>query len=286
MDRAGGAAGNKHRKMAERARVLREEAERLEKQAGAWAAGEVGERRVGAVLDRIAAEFRALVLHDRLTRAGSKANIDHVVVTPGGVFIVDTKNWYGYVNATPDALIKDNVDQWRALEYGKDAAKLAKDVAGWLPVFPFVCLAGAARIMEPRRSAGVTVLNVEDLGAFILGKPAKATPNSARDTYASLTMLFPAQPASPRQDRRAAAQGKHGVPASGPTRGPDEGSRTQGQFPKPPKPIRTGAPVAQDHDRTPLRWEPPHRLAQIPGESPQPRGRTHRQPQAPVRALI
>ena len=239
MDRAGGAAGNKHRKMAERARVLREEAERLEKQAGAWAAGEVGERRVGAVLDRIAAEFRALVLHDRLTRAGSKANIDHVVVTPGGVFIVDTKNWYGYVNATPDALIKDNVDQWRALEYGKDAAKLAKDVAGWLPVFPFVCLAGAARIMEPRRSAGVTVLNVEDLGAFILGKPAKATPDSARDVYASITELFPGQPGPGRQERRAA-------PAAAGTR------RTQGQR---AKPLKTRPPASTAIE--PAGWEPP-----------------------------
>ena len=43
----------------------------------------------------MASERRALVLHDRLIRAGSAANIDHVVVTPGGVFIIDAKNWYG-----------------------------------------------------------------------------------------------------------------------------------------------------------------------------------------------
>ena len=36
------------------------------------------------------------VLHDRRI-PGTRANIDHIVVSPAGVFVVDTKNWSGRV---------------------------------------------------------------------------------------------------------------------------------------------------------------------------------------------
>ena len=36
------------------------------------------------------------VLHDRRI-PGTRANIDHIVVSPAGVFVIDTKNWSGRV---------------------------------------------------------------------------------------------------------------------------------------------------------------------------------------------
>ncbi|MGH8931168.1 MAG: nuclease-related domain-containing protein [Egibacteraceae bacterium] len=36
------------------------------------------------------------MLHD-LAIPGSRANIDHVAVGPGGVFVIDSKRWKGYV---------------------------------------------------------------------------------------------------------------------------------------------------------------------------------------------
>jgi hypothetical protein len=61
----------------------------------AWAKGAVGEERVGRRLDRLT-ETGALVLHDRRI-PGTRANIDHVVVAPAGVWIIDTKNHSGTV---------------------------------------------------------------------------------------------------------------------------------------------------------------------------------------------
>ncbi|WP_245561710.1 nuclease-related domain-containing protein [Agromyces italicus] len=49
----------------------------------AWSVGAAGEEVVGARLDAIASEH-IRVLHDRRI-PGSRANIDHLVVTPGGV---------------------------------------------------------------------------------------------------------------------------------------------------------------------------------------------------------
>lgn len=61
----------------------------------AWAYGANGERALGKLLDPLRAEGMA-VLHDRRI-PGSKANIDHLVVAPWGVFVVDAKNYKGRV---------------------------------------------------------------------------------------------------------------------------------------------------------------------------------------------
>ena len=61
----------------------------------AWAYGANGERALGKLLDPLREEGLA-VLHDRRI-PGSKANIDHLVVAPWGVFVVDAKNYKGHV---------------------------------------------------------------------------------------------------------------------------------------------------------------------------------------------
>lgn len=62
----------------------------------AWAIGANGERRLGAALDRFTDEG-IISLHDRRI-PGSKANIDHLVVTPRGVWVVDAKRYSGQVS--------------------------------------------------------------------------------------------------------------------------------------------------------------------------------------------
>lgn len=59
----------------------------------AWGQGAVGEERVGARLDALASQD-VIVLHDRRI-PGTKANIDHVVVTRQGVWVIDAKRYKG-----------------------------------------------------------------------------------------------------------------------------------------------------------------------------------------------
>jgi hypothetical protein len=61
-----------------------------------WQVGSVGEEIVGARLDLLAQEFDFEVLHDR-RRPPTKANIDHMVVTPAGVYVIDAKNYEGQI---------------------------------------------------------------------------------------------------------------------------------------------------------------------------------------------
>jgi len=60
-----------------------------------WAKGAVGEQKVGAGLDGLA-PAGVTSLHDRL-RDTTKANIDHLAVTPSGVWVIDAKRYKGEV---------------------------------------------------------------------------------------------------------------------------------------------------------------------------------------------
>lgn len=58
-----------------------------------WDRGAIGEERLGARLNALAGDGLA-VLHDRRI-PGSKANIDHIVITPGGIWVIDAKRYKG-----------------------------------------------------------------------------------------------------------------------------------------------------------------------------------------------
>ncbi len=64
----------------------------LEEDLRRWRAGAEGERLVADELDQLAASGWR-VLHDVRWPGRPVANLDHVAVGPGGVVVVDTKNW-------------------------------------------------------------------------------------------------------------------------------------------------------------------------------------------------
>jgi hypothetical protein len=59
----------------------------------AWAVGAQGEERLGRRLDTLAGPL-VRVLHDRRI-PGSRANLDHVVICPSGIFVIDAKRYKG-----------------------------------------------------------------------------------------------------------------------------------------------------------------------------------------------
>ncbi len=59
----------------------------------AWATGAQGEERLGRQLDAVV-QAGIHVLHDRRIPT-TKANIDHIVVCPSGVFVIDAKKYQG-----------------------------------------------------------------------------------------------------------------------------------------------------------------------------------------------
>jgi hypothetical protein len=59
----------------------------------AWRRGAEGEERIGALLRRAVGDA-GIVLHDRSIR-GRHANLDHLVVVPSGVWVIDSKHYHG-----------------------------------------------------------------------------------------------------------------------------------------------------------------------------------------------
>jgi len=62
-------------------------------EASAWRRGAAGERRTARLLDPLERQGWA-VLHD-LAVPGSRANLDHLAIGPGGVFVIDSKQYRG-----------------------------------------------------------------------------------------------------------------------------------------------------------------------------------------------
>jgi hypothetical protein len=69
----------------------------------AWRRGAAGERRTARLLARLERHGWA-VLHD-LAIPGSSANIDHLVIGPGGVVVIDTKQYRGRLQQDHDGLL-------------------------------------------------------------------------------------------------------------------------------------------------------------------------------------
>ena len=75
-------------------------------QARAWRRGAAGERHTARLLDRLGRDGY-VVFHD-LAMPDSPANLDHLVVGPSGVFVIDSKQWAGQVHQSSDGLIWHN----------------------------------------------------------------------------------------------------------------------------------------------------------------------------------
>ncbi|MDF1597943.1 MAG: nuclease-related domain-containing protein [Acidimicrobiia bacterium] len=94
----------------------------------AWSKGAKGERSLGARLDRLS---NVWVLHDRLI-PGTKANIDHLVVAPTGVWVVDAKRYKGRIERRSDGPF--GLGSSRLFVGTRDRTKLIGGVQGQVEV--------------------------------------------------------------------------------------------------------------------------------------------------------
>ena len=76
---------------------------RVSPETSAWRRGAAGERRTARLLSHLQ-DRGWVVLHD-LAVPGSKANIDHLVIGPGGVVVIDSKQYRGRLRLDPSGLL-------------------------------------------------------------------------------------------------------------------------------------------------------------------------------------
>jgi hypothetical protein len=112
--------------------------------ARAWRRGAVGERRTARLLAGLERRGWA-VLHD-MAVAGSRANLDHLVIGPAGVFVIDSKQYCGRLRLDPSGRLWHGryplAPTLRAVSFEADQAALVltdPDVV----VVPIVAVHGA-----------------------------------------------------------------------------------------------------------------------------------------------
>ena len=121
---SGMGAGDSARNEAHR---VRERAARLQRRAEMFDKGADGEARTAKALSRLGRDW--VVLHDVQWPGRRLANIDHVVVGPGGIFVIDTKNWAGKLSVEGDVLRQDGRSRERTVAAAADAALAVAELA-------------------------------------------------------------------------------------------------------------------------------------------------------------
>jgi hypothetical protein len=117
---------------------------RPSRDAVAWRQGAAGERRTARLLGQLERQGWA-VLHD-LALPDSRANLDHLVIGPGGVFVIDSKQYRGRLQLDPAGRLWHGhypLDPTlRAVEFEADqAARVLPDPG--VAVVPVVAVHGA-----------------------------------------------------------------------------------------------------------------------------------------------
>lgn len=170
------AAGDK---AAEQARIagarvarLRRELEQAERNEQAWSVGAAGEAKVASTLDELAAAGW-LALHDVHWPGRPKANLDHILIGPGGVIVIDAKNWSGNVQAGGGRLRQNGYRRDKeVLAASEQSAAVAalmepqhrRHVQGW------ICLVAQPDVDEVAGSA-VRILGLDMLCPAAAGLP-------------------------------------------------------------------------------------------------------------------
>jgi hypothetical protein len=115
---------------------------RPSEQARSWRRGAHGERRTARRLDRLTRDGY-VVFHDLAVPGNTSANVDHLVIGPSGLFVIDSKQWTGSVHQSPDGLVWHNhypLD--RTLETARWEAEAVGRLLG-TRTHPLVCVHGA-----------------------------------------------------------------------------------------------------------------------------------------------
>jgi hypothetical protein len=130
----------------------------------AWERGAVGEQQLAAVLAGVAG---VRVLNDRRV-PGTRGNIDHLVIGPPGVFVVDAKNYHGTIRIRDRGTVFARAD--RLYVGGRDRSKLAENM-GWQ-------VEAVKRVLESV-SSDLPAVHVQPVLCFIDGEwPLLTAPTS------------------------------------------------------------------------------------------------------------
>ena len=212
-------AGESAREVARRAR---EKAERLNRRAELFEQGAEGEAATARVLEGLPSGWTSL--HDVRWPGRRLANVDHVVVGPGGIFVIDSKNWTGRVSTAGGVLRQNARSREKAVAGGADASLAVAELAGPYATFvsAVICFAGRADLSGWCRD--VMICGTDNLLQMLITRPVVLAPEQVADAAMRLDLAL--RSALGLQARRTPSPSRSlRAPAPMPVRGTSQRSR-------------------------------------------------------------
>lgn len=155
---------------------------RAQRDQRAWSAGAEGERLVAAAIGDVA-RYGWTALHDLHWPGRPKANLDHVALGPGGVILIDAKNWSGDVTVADGRLRQNGFDRTSQIE---SVAAASADLCAELApqhrsaVRAVICLA-SQDVLPTDSSFGVIIVGRSHLPALLASLPLRLSPFDVAD---------------------------------------------------------------------------------------------------------
>jgi hypothetical protein len=148
----------------------------------AWRRGAAGERRTARLLGPLE-RYGWAVLHD-LAIPGTRANLDHLVIGPGGVFVIDSKQYRGRLQLDPSGRLWHGryllTPTLQAVSFEADQAAVVLPDPG-LAVVPIVAVHGAQVPWGKVVVDGVPVVAARRLPSMLRELPAVLGPERVAD---------------------------------------------------------------------------------------------------------
>ncbi|MFD8543364.1 UvrD-helicase domain-containing protein [Streptomyces sp. NPDC059649] len=189
---AGGSAARRAQEARRQERLLREQWQAARQRAERWEAAGEGERRIAAQLLMLTERgWRLLV--DRRWPGTRAANVDMLLIGPGGVFVIDVKNWRAAPEPSGGRLRAGGFsrdEHRRKLLAVTKAAEGAVAALGMSPVAvrPLMAFAGHRVDTELGR---LRLLGEHEIGPALLSERTRLPPGSVRALAEHLARVFP-----------------------------------------------------------------------------------------------
>jgi hypothetical protein len=148
----------------------------------AWRRGAAGERRTARLLGPLE-QLGWVVLHD-LAVPGSRANLDHLAIGPGGIFVVDSKQYRGRFKLDPSGRLWHGrypvASTLQAVSFEADQAAQVLPNPG-VVVVPIVVVHGAQVPWGKVVTNGVPIVPAQRLPSMLRQLPAVLGPERVVD---------------------------------------------------------------------------------------------------------
>lgn len=216
-------AGESARDVAARSRA---KAERLMRHAELYERGAEGEARTAAVLAAMPPEWVAI--HDVRWPGRRFANIDHIVLGPGGIFVVDSKNWAGHVVVERSTLRQNGRSREQAVAGCADSALAISELLGPYAAYvaPVLCLVREERVSGWVRD--VMICSTLTLPEMLLTRPASLGADERAEVWTRLNLALNSARELPAPRRPSMPRGATAQKAASVRRRPRQGRRTNG----------------------------------------------------------